>query len=139
MKTYAGDLHVALPGDWDDESRYVYRQGDLNIEVRIERSPVDEAAKPDELMDAIVERLQLLPLDDFQRKSGEVDGKPVTELSVSSHREGDPETSQMYVAILKTSPSSAVTVTALAAIKQREQLQEIWPSLLKSLHTVTIQ
>jgi len=139
MKSYAGDLLIDLHGDWADESQYIYRDDEWDIEVRIEPSPVDESATPDVLIEPMLEKLELLgPLEDLRRDQATIQNRKGATLSVRCQRAGDAEATLMEVLIFKTSPSRAVTVTAFAPGKHHVALANAWRGLLDKMQVVDI-
>jgi hypothetical protein len=141
MKTYAGDLYVELPGQWDDESQYVYRDSEADIEIRFEPSPVDPAATPDELLEPMIERLGLLgPLQDVQRGQTRVLDQDAATLALTCQREGDSEATLMQAIVFKPAPGRAMTITAFAVNSdaQRKVLGAAWSRLLGTLKFVEL-
>lgn len=139
MKTYAGDLYVELPGNWDDESRYVYRESDSDIEIQVEPSPVESTATPEGLIEPMIDRLELLgPLENLERGKQRILNQDAATLTVSCRREGDAEATLMRVLVFKPAPSRAITITALAPASSDRQrvLEKSWDRLLGSLKTV---
>ena len=137
MKSYAGDLLIDLHGDWYDESQYIYRHDEWDIEVRVEHSPVDESATPDALIEPMLKKLELLgPLEELRRDQATIQNRKGATLSVRCQREGDAEATLMEVLIFKTNPSRAVTVTAFAPGKHHVALEEGWRGLIEKMQVV---
>src|SRR5688500_10507377 len=105
MKTYAGDVYLELPGAWDNESNYVFRDPESDIEFRVERSPVGPAASPENRLEQMEERLKFLgPMEKSERGEVVVDGHQARTLSVRYKRPADREASLMEVLIFKSNP-----------------------------------
>lgn len=140
MKSYAGDLLIDLDGHWADESQYVYRDDEFDIEVRVEPSPVEAWATPAELIEPMIERLELLgPMEELRRDETTIHGERGATLSVRCQREGDAEAILMEVLVFKPSASRAVTVTALAPSKHHVELANVWRTLIDRMRVVDIE
>lgn len=140
MKTYAGDLFIELPGSWDDDSMHVYRQEASDMEVRVERYPVEPSATPEALLEPMTERLALVgPLEGLQRGEADVGGFRAATLSVSCQREGDDAATLLEVAVFKSNETEAITLTALAPAKERARLAALRDALLTRTRIVEVR
>lgn len=139
MKSYAGDLLIELHGDWTDESQYLYRDDERDIEVRVEPSPVDESATPEALLEPMLEKLELLgPLEDLRRDQATIQNRQGATLSLRCQREGDAEATLMQVLVFKTSPLRAITVTAFAPSRHHVALADAWKGLIDKIQVVDV-
>ena len=139
MKTYVGNIYLELPGAWDDDSTFLYREPGADIEIRIEKFPVGPPATPDSLIEKIEERIKMLgTLASPTRGKAEVTGREARTLSVTCKREGDKEVSLMEVLVFKTSDTSAVSITATAPSKQQMALNSAWRSVLSKTKLIEV-
>jgi len=140
MKTYAGDVLIGVPGRWNDESSYVYRGETIDLEVRVEHSPVAAPATPEGLLDTIEERMKMLgPLEEARRGVAQVDGHSGATLSVRCKRGNDKEASLMEVLVFKPTETRSVTVTAQGPAHEKAALLAAWRDLLAGLKVVEVR
>ncbi|MFZ4573290.1 MAG: hypothetical protein ACOYN0_02765 [Phycisphaerales bacterium] len=138
MKTHAGDIVLDLPGNWDDDSNYVYRKVADDIEVTVEYAPAQPGATPDMLLDDIEARLKKLPgVTTMVRSDGATlhwQGR-VLSIGVRGDAEDD---SMIEVLVFKLAPTRSVVITATAPARQATKLAAAWKHILGSLLPTTL-
>ena len=139
IKTHAGDIHIELSGDWDDESNYVYRRRKPEVEVRVEHSPVGAAATPDSLLDIAQERMKLAaPIVQATRDNVKVSGKEARTMVVVARGKNDKEASLLRVLVFKPEDQRAVTVTVMGTAKDEAAVETAWRELLAKIKVVAV-
>lgn len=131
---------MELTGNWDDDSTFLYRNAASDLEVRVERFPIGAAAKTEGLLDKIEERVKMLgPLKKATRGKVDLAGVEGGTLSVECKRVEDKETSLMEVLVFKSGAATAVSITALAPLKQQSALASAWRQILAKTRIVEVQ
>ena len=134
MKTTAGCVQFDLPNGWRDQTRYVFRSRDEELEITLAYSPVGPAAKPDDLLNPIELKLKATELDSgLIRGTRQAAGLACSTLVTRAKGKGDDEETVMHVVTFIPQKGQGATLTATTTARHEAKLKTAVNEVLDSM------
>ncbi len=137
MKTAAGHVQFDLPDGWRNQTSYLFRSRDEELEITLAYSPVGPDATPDDLMTPIAAKLKATGYGDAAtRGTRQVAGVPCETLVTRAKASGDDEATVMHVATFIPRRGSGATLTASSTARHEAKLKAAIEEVLSSMSLI---
>lgn len=134
MKTTAGLVQFDLPDGWRDQTRYVFRSRDEELEITLSYSPVGPDASPNDLLDPIELKLKANAFDGgLVRDTRKIAGLPCSTLVTRAKGKNDDEETVMHVVTFIPQRGQGATLTATTTARYEAKLKAAVKEVIDSM------